>query len=407
MRQVSPAKASGVVATIGLGCLLATSAGACIGGPVFTVDSTTDAVDASPGDGVCASSAGECTLRAAIQESNALPGGNIIILPQAPYVLTLPEPAGGGIAGGDLDVTDTLRIRASGFTHPVIRAGGEFRVLDLHAGFIQLDSLILEDGDADEGGGMRIDEAALVWGRYLAIRDNVSFNRGGGILNRGRLVLWSARITGNQTAARGGGLRASTQAVTTLWNTTISGNGANVGGGIHSQGTTNVFNTTVSGDSAAAGGGGIFNGGTMTLANATVASNGAYTSGSGRPGGVWSHPDGVLVIRNSIIADNVNLSNGEHDCSGTLASQGYNLIEDASTCTITGTTTGNILGVDPELGPLQVNVQGTPTHGYEPGAPAHNAGNPSTPGSGPPACWAEDQRESGRSGCDIGAYDRP
>jgi CSLREA domain-containing protein len=41
---------------------------------VFTVDSTVDAVDAVHDDGICADESGACTLRAAIQETNALPG---------------------------------------------------------------------------------------------------------------------------------------------------------------------------------------------------------------------------------------------------------------------------------------------------------------------------------------------
>jgi CSLREA domain-containing protein len=42
---------------------------------VFTVNSTGDASDANPGDGVCETSTpGECTLRAAIEEANADPG---------------------------------------------------------------------------------------------------------------------------------------------------------------------------------------------------------------------------------------------------------------------------------------------------------------------------------------------
>ena len=44
----------------------------------FTVDSTTDAVDASPGNGVCATSGAVCTLRAAIQENNALAGADTV-----------------------------------------------------------------------------------------------------------------------------------------------------------------------------------------------------------------------------------------------------------------------------------------------------------------------------------------
>jgi CSLREA domain-containing protein len=41
----------------------------------FTANSTADLVDANPGDGVCgANPAGDCTLRAAIMEANALGG---------------------------------------------------------------------------------------------------------------------------------------------------------------------------------------------------------------------------------------------------------------------------------------------------------------------------------------------
>jgi CSLREA domain-containing protein len=44
----------------------------------FVVNSTGDAADATPGNGVCATSGGVCTLRAAIQEANALAGNDTI-----------------------------------------------------------------------------------------------------------------------------------------------------------------------------------------------------------------------------------------------------------------------------------------------------------------------------------------
>jgi CSLREA domain-containing protein len=40
----------------------------------LTVNSTADTTDVAPGDGVCADGLGNCTLRAAIQEANALAG---------------------------------------------------------------------------------------------------------------------------------------------------------------------------------------------------------------------------------------------------------------------------------------------------------------------------------------------
>src|SRR5690349_19641242 len=44
----------------------------------LTVNSTADAADANPGDGVCATAGAVCTLRAAIEEANALTGADTI-----------------------------------------------------------------------------------------------------------------------------------------------------------------------------------------------------------------------------------------------------------------------------------------------------------------------------------------
>src|SRR5688500_39081 len=44
----------------------------------FTVNSTADASDAMPGDGICDSGGSVCTLRAAIEEANANTGADTI-----------------------------------------------------------------------------------------------------------------------------------------------------------------------------------------------------------------------------------------------------------------------------------------------------------------------------------------
>ncbi|MCH8813925.1 MAG: CSLREA domain-containing protein, partial [Chloroflexi bacterium] len=48
------------------------------GPPEIVVDSVGDAADPAPGDGICDDGAGNCTLRAAIQTANALPGGDSV-----------------------------------------------------------------------------------------------------------------------------------------------------------------------------------------------------------------------------------------------------------------------------------------------------------------------------------------
>src|SRR5262245_41400055 len=76
----------------------------------FVVDSVVDAVDEVPGNGICRTAAGACTLRAAVQESNALPGADAIDVPAGVYVLALSS----GSGGGSLDVRDDLTITGAG-----------------------------------------------------------------------------------------------------------------------------------------------------------------------------------------------------------------------------------------------------------------------------------------------------
>lgn len=54
------------------------SSGSAAGGEIFIVDSSGDSADSSMGDCACATSSGDCTLRAAIQEANACSGGQTI-----------------------------------------------------------------------------------------------------------------------------------------------------------------------------------------------------------------------------------------------------------------------------------------------------------------------------------------
>src|SRR5206468_13059729 len=93
----------------------------------FTVNSTTDAVDASPGDGLCATSGGQCTLRAAIEEANALPGADIVNLPAGTYSISLG--AGDFNAASDLHITDELEIRGAGANQTFVDGGYYLRAI--------------------------------------------------------------------------------------------------------------------------------------------------------------------------------------------------------------------------------------------------------------------------------------
>jgi large repetitive protein len=65
----------------------------------FTVTTTADAPDVSSTDGLCQTSAGECSLRAAVEQANASAAADTIVVPEGTYGLTRP-PGGSGPGAG-------------------------------------------------------------------------------------------------------------------------------------------------------------------------------------------------------------------------------------------------------------------------------------------------------------------
>src|SRR5438552_2553079 len=118
-------------------------------------------------------------------------------------------------------------------------------------------------------------------------------------------------------------------------------------------------------------------------------------------GGVYNQ--GTLTLTDVIVAD----STSADSCagSGTLTSQGHNL-DSGNTCGFTGP--GDLVDMDPRLGPLQDNGGPTPTQALLPGSPAIDAGGDDCPppltdqrGFSRPA----DGNGDGIATCDIGAFE--
>jgi len=84
----------------------------------------------------------------------------------------------------------------------------------------------------------------------------------------------------------------------TVENSTVADNEAFFGGGIWNEGTLTVRNSTFSGNSAFSSGGGIDNRGTVIVENSTVAGNRANNNG----GGIYN--SGTLTVEDSTVADN-------------------------------------------------------------------------------------------------------
>lgn len=302
---------------------------------------------------------------------------------------------GGGIfsSKGTLRITNST-VRSNSAED---RAGGIY-----NGGTLTISGSTISENTGFMGGG--IDNAGTMSLSNSTVSDNVAaFGVAGGIFAVvGPLTISNSTISGNHAATDGGGVLAYNYIVTTITNSTISGNSAGFNaGGI-------LFN-----------GGSYDDTGRLTLQNVTITNNVADTvyPGNGLGGGIMNATfgmPGVITISNTIIAGNRGVDS-EPECSGALNSQGYNLIQNTTGCTITGDTTGNVTGVSPQLAPLANNGGPTQTHALPFTSPAIDRGSPATPGSGGSTCAATDQRgqarprdgnADGTARCDIGAVER-
>src|SRR5579862_2370328 len=158
----------------------------------FTVTDTADVIDAHPGDGICETATGNgiCTLRAAIQESNALAGSDTVNLPAGTYTLTIPGTDEDMSASGDLDITDDLTIIGAGQRSTIVDGNGTDRVFHiLQKRSVAFLELTIRNGDAIS--------TATPTG-YQGI--------GGGILSFGDLQLNNVTVSGNHAYFNGGGI---------------------------------------------------------------------------------------------------------------------------------------------------------------------------------------------------------
>ena len=311
----------------------------------FTVDVYYDAVDANPtiANPVCADSSGNCTLRAAIQQANALGGSHTINLASGTYTLSESGIGEDDAITGDLDIKVTIEI----------------------IGNTALPTVIDGNGTAFDDRVFEIRPLGSAKLSYLSIKNSeISGSDGGAVYNGGSLTLDYVTVAGNTTASNGGG--------------------------IYNDGTFSSTNSTFSDNSATGGtslGGGLYNEtGTLTLTNVTISSNSA-----GKEGGGLYNNTGTTTLKNTIVANNTG-----GNCGGTIGSTGNNM-DNANTCGFN--KPGDLPNTDPLLFALANNGGPTDTHALTAASQAIDAGD-----SG--ACSSTDQRGVPRVGtCDIGAYE--
>jgi hypothetical protein len=370
---------------------------------------------------------------------------------------------------GELLIGNSLSITGPGANVLAISGNSASRVFNVANGVVNLSGLTIRDGQVVGATG-RPGQTAVGGGIWcgapaaLALTECVISNcaaigghgssvlasgnggdagpgYGGGILNDGNLSLDRCWVVNNQATGGGGGSGGISAG-------NHGGNGGlGSGGGIFSEfGSAILRSCTLSGNRATFGGGGSGNipgangtagaaglnhySGTATLINSTIASNVVNGAGAGLGGGIYSGSSGTALlsctvagnngdssggglsgsgasVTNSIIAGNSAVSSP--DVGEAVTSGGYNIIGNTSGSSGFGAT-GDQLGANPMLGPLQDNGGPTPTMALLSGSPAIDQGKSfgtttDQRGLPRPYDFPSILNASGGDGSDIGAFE--
>ena len=357
----------GVTATLVISVITLMSADDSEAIVTFAVNSTLDEPDATIGDGLCVSTpSGKCTLRGAIQETNALAGKDIIDVPVGTYTLTIGGASEDAAATGDLDITDDLKIDgASGIAE--IDAAGIDRVFDIDPGDTGIDVEIydvrISNGvtpASQSGGGVLSGSSAAT--TLLIERtffdDNTAVDFGGGLYNSSDLTLVDVEFRNNMATDGGayyeggstvadltnvdffendatddaGAIYLATTAITLdhglFYENTAVGRGgavlseltfsmttgsfhsntADMGGAFFADtaAAVTLHDVTMDNNEAATSGGAVYNLEAFDMTSSTVKANLAEVDG----GGFFNSGDGVLDLRNVTISGNQAKVNG-------------------------------------------------------------------------------------------------
>lgn len=418
-----------------LAAALGTSAAALpAAAATFQVNATVDAVDATPGNGVCATAAGKCTLRAAIQEANSLVGVDRVKVPAGVYRLTRLGKGETLGATGDLNIRESMRLEGAGPSSTFIQGtvcadpddadctsedvpNDTDRVLSIvSTGWnpvVDISGVTIQNGGGYDvvGGGIYVGDGTTVTLARVRVRENKSRQFGGGITNDGNLTVSQSLIVRNTlpldfiggVTSSGGGILNSVGGVLRVERSLIAENEAGRGGGIRNAGGTMVVvSSTISGNKAVARGGGVMNFGQAAFAFATITGNEAnwgepeINLDEERLGGGIYHVAGegsTLVIGNSILAANTdNRDAGDADfapdCHGTAPGGAFSFRGNVigvwnSNCTLKDVILAGLpldrIGTsnaprDPRLGALADNGGPTRTHAALAGSPARDFG---------------------------------
>ena len=303
-----------------------------------------------------------------------------------------------------------------------------------------LNNATISGNQAEKGGGIEIGpyggQVTISGG---TISNNTASLKGGGIYNNDIFTITGTTISGNH-APEGGGIHNLGPGVLTISSSNIQDNiGSQTGGGIFNLGHTTVEGSTVSGNQAPEGGG-FKNMSNLSITNSTITENTAAGSG----GGIYSRESSsALTITNSTISGNtvttirgsaiylaegileINYSTITNNSGGSTSGAIFTIPatvtisnsiiaeNPAGDCSFPAGVTINDANIDSDGSCLGFTITDNPQLG-----PLDNNGGPTfthalLPGSPAydtalGACPATDQRGVTRpygTACDIGAYE--
>jgi CSLREA domain-containing protein len=327
---------------------------------------------------------------------------------------------GGGLAnsGGIAAITHSVISNNTGVTFRPSGGG----IYNDNGGMVSVSDSTIADNTAFTGAGILNDSGSTLTAVRISVTGNSATGSSAAIVNSGTLTVAASTISGNTSSG------ISNDGTLVVSNSTIANNSAlamgQIGGGIRTRSAvTTIINSTISGNSAHGDGGGIYAvGGNLTLVNSTVVGNRANSdsTGSFAAGGIYVSL-GSMTLQNTIVAGNRQGAVSSDQPSDIMAYDSelagtFSLIGGADTAggLIHGQN-GNIVGVDWATVldmDLTDNGGSTLTHALIPGSPAIDAGDPSFDPDAFDPPLAYDQRGEGfprvhGGGVDIGAFEFP
>ena len=285
-----------------------------------TVTSGIDTPDSNPGDRLARDINGVATLRAAVMESNASPGADIIQLGARTHVFSRAGRYEDDSLTGDLDIKGVLTIRGVSPKSTYIHAVDLDRVFHVYPGAtLVLENLTVMGGEAFDGGA---------------------------IFNQGIVILTNVNIYANEAYNQGGGIFNAAGARLSVTRSSFSQNVAGSrGGAVNNLGATQYISTTFSTNTAVSRGGSLFNenSATSTLINTSIIRNVAASRG----GGIYSESALTTRLGNSILESNsttarvpANNATIGREMFGGVQSLGYNFIQVLDRRYTAGTSAG-------------------------------------------------------------------